>query len=229
MSDAGSRRRVLLVDDHSLVRSGVRLLLERENEFAVAAEAGNGLHANQILAERPVDLVVMDITMPVLDGIDATLQLRERFPHLPVLMLSMHSDQVHVRRALDAGASGYCSKDGGHEDLLAGMRAVLRGDPYMSPALAQAMASTGAALDKYTAGLTSRQRQILELIALGDTSKEIGKRLGISIKTVESHRTALMRFLRIHDLAGLVRYAIRIGLVRADDEPRPMTAPQPSV
>lgn len=229
MSDAASQRRVLLVDDHSLVRAGVRLLLERENEFSVVSEASNGLHANQLLAEHPVDLVVMDITMPVLDGIDAVTQLRTTHPQLPVLMLSMHADQVHVRRAFDAGASGYCSKEGGHEDLLAGMRAVLRGERYMSAGLEQSMAAAGAALDKYTAGLTSRQRQILELIALGDTSKEIGKRLGISIKTVESHRTALMRSLRIHDLAGLVRYAIRIGLVRADDEPRPMAPPQAHV
>lgn len=224
MSDAVQRRRLMLVDDHALVRAGVRMLLERDGGFEVVAEAAHGREAIDRLADRPVDLVIMDITMPQLDGIDATRHLRSAFPSMPILMLSMHSSQIHVRRALDAGASGYCLKESGHDDLLNGVRAVLRGETYITPALSHAMAADGAALDKYTAGLTGRQRQILELIALGDTSKEIGKRLGISIKTVESHRTALMRFLGIHDLAGLVRYAIRIGLVSASDESRAQAA-----
>ena len=207
----------MLVDDHALVRSGLRLILEREGEFSVVAEAANGREACERASATALDGVVMDITMPVLDGIEATRMLRASHPRLPVLMLSMHATQIHVRRALDAGANGYCLKEAGHEDLQAGLRAVLRGETYLSPALSHPSSATP--VDRYTAGLTPRQRQVLELIALGHTSKEIARRLSISIKTVESHRTALMRFLNIHDLAGLVRYAIRIGLVSAVDDP----------
>ena len=217
----------MLVDDHSLVRAGVRALLERGSEWDVVAEASNGREALERLTGTPVDLVLMDISMPVLDGIETTARLREEHPRLPVLMLSMHADQTHVRRALEAGATGYCVKEAGPDDLLVGLHTVIRGDSYVTPALARALTVDGPP-DKYTAGLTGRQRQILELIALGNTSKEIAKGLGISVKTVESHRTALMRFLGIHALAGLVRYAIRIGLVTAFEEPRSALALLPA-
>lgn len=201
----GEPARLVLVDDHALVRSGVRTLLESQPDLEVAAEAAHGREALDLLEDRAADLVVMDISMPVLDGLQATAALRERSPDLRVLMLTMHATEPYLKRALAAGARGYCVKTAPSSELLGAIQVVLRGERYVSPRIPVVEGSPDR--------LTRRQMQTLELIALSYTTKEIAKELGISVKTVESHRTALMRQLDLHDLAGLVRYAIRMGVV----------------
>lgn len=197
--------RLLLVDDHALVRSGVRAVLETQPGFEVVAEAAHGREALDILTDRPCDVVVMDVSMPVLDGLEATAALRERWPETRVLMLTMHGTETYLKRALDAGARGFSVKTAPSGELIAAIELVLKGERFVSPRVL----ATGIGQDR----LTRRQMQTLELIALSYTTKDISKELGISVKTVESHRTALMRHLDLHDLAALVRYAIRMGLV----------------
>lgn len=201
----GKPSRLLLVDDHALVRSGVRRLLEAHPGFEVVAEAAHGKEALDLLADRPVDLVVMDISMPVQDGLETTAALRERAPGIPVVMLTMHATEPYLKRALEAGARGFCVKTAPSAELTGAIQQVIRGERYVSARI--------PVVDGSPDRLTRRQLQTLELIALSFTTKEIAKELGISVKTVESHRTALMRQLDLHDLAGLVRYAIRMGVV----------------
>lgn len=201
----GKPSRLLLVDDHALVRSGVRRLLEAHPGFEVVAEAAHGKEALDLLADRPVDLVVMDISMPVQDGLETTAALRERAPGIPVVMLTMHATEPYLKRALEAGARGFCVKTAPSTELIGAIQQVIRGERYVSPRI--------PVVDGSPDRLTRRQLQTLELIALSFTTKEIAKELGISVKTVESHRTALMRQLDLHDLAGLVRHAIRMGVV----------------
>ena len=220
MSEAhrvSARPRLVLVDDHATVRAGVRALLEREGAGDIVAEAASCAEALDRVAASTADVVLMDITMPGVDGIDTTRELCRRNPAQRVLMLTMHSSASHLKRARDAGALGYCAKSDSHSDLLAGLAAVFRGESYQSVSLPRGH-DLATPEDRHSAGLTARQRQILELVARSNTSKEIARGLGISVKTVESHRTALMRTLGIHDLAGLVRYAIKIDLVAPDFE-----------
>lgn len=207
---------LMLVDDHALVREGVRAVLSMAPGYQVKLEAASGKEALERLMASPVDIVLMDVSMPGMDGIEAAAQLRRQQPDIRTLMLSMHATEGHARRALEAGARGYCTKEGGKQELLAGLAAVRDGRTFVSPPLTPAgLGESGSRR------LTRRQTQILELIALSYTSKEIARHLTISMKTVESHRTALMRQLDLHDLAGLVRYAIKTGLVGADACPPP--------
>jgi DNA-binding NarL/FixJ family response regulator len=209
--------RVILADDHTLLRAGIRALLEYLPGVEVVAEAADGLKALELaLALRP-DVILMDIAMPGLSGLEAAARLKQDDPEIKVLILSMHEDDAYVRRAILLGAAGYLLKDSDTEELGLAVRAVARGETYLSPAVSKHLiadyrrqAGTEVGVG---GGLTRRQQEVLRLIARGETTKAIARNLGISAKTVESHRTLIMERLGIHDVAGLVRYAIRVGLV----------------
>jgi len=219
--------RVILVDDHTLVRAGIRLLLQGVPEVEIVAEAGNGYDALQLVEKHLPDVVLADIAMPGLNGLDLTARIAEKYPKTRVLLLSMHANEEYVLQALRLGAAGYLLKDAGTTELELAIRAVANGEAYLSPAISRHV------IDGYVqrlnskshddiaeahphGNLSTRQRQVLQLIAEGYTTKEIAQKLGIHVKTIEAHRTRLMNDLDIHDIAGLVRYAIRIGLVSAE-------------
>lgn len=218
----GTRIRVLLADDHTIVREGLRSLLASHDDVEVVGEAADGREAVRLAEELKPDVVVMDLTMPSLNGVDATEQIRRRRPETRVLILSMHSGEEHVRPAIRAGASGFLVKGSGLSDLLAATRAVAAGDAFFSPGVAKIVlkdAREGGGGDGVTGSddaLTAREREILQLVAEGRTSREIAAQLHISAKTVEGHRSRIMDKLDIRELAGLVRYAVRVGLVTLD-------------
>lgn len=218
--------RVLLVDDHLLVRAGLRTLLEQMPGTEVVGESSNGREALDLIKANPPDVVLMDITMAEMNGLVATAQITHDFPQVRILMLSMHATKEYVTQALQAGASGYLLKDAAPTELELAIRSVMRGEKYLSPAVSTHViadylqrttpTSRTDTESSSTTPLTLRQREILQLIAEGNTTKEIAAKLTLSVKTVETHRTQLMERLDIHDIAGLVRYAIRIGLVTPD-------------
>lgn len=216
--------RVLLADDHVLMRTGMRAWLQSMSGVEVVGEASDGREVLLLIAKVQPNVVLMDVGMPGLNGLDATVQVTRDFPQVRVLILSMHANEEYVVQALRAGASGYLLKDAEPEELELALKAVSRGKTYLSPAVSQGVigdylrrirASEGenAQTADVPSVLTARQREILQLVAEGQTSKQIAMLLHISEKTVESHRSRLMRQLDIHDIAGLVRYAIRTGLV----------------
>lgn len=213
--------RVVLADDHNLLRAGIRALLEDLQEVEVVAEAADGLEALNLVEVHRPDIILMDIAMPGLSGLDVAARLQHERSEVKVIILTMHKDEAYVRRAILAGASGYLLKDSDTEELGLALRAVARGESYLSPAVSkhlvadyrrQAATETGLA-----GGLTQRQLEVLRQVAEGKTTKAIAQNLGLSIKTVESHRTLLMERLGIHDVAGLVRYAIRVGIITSDE------------
>ena len=212
--------RILLVDDHSLVRSGLRMLLEQIDGWEVVAEAGDGRKGVQLAFEEHPDVVIMDIGMPELNGLDATHQIKQRHPEMAVILLSMYSGDEYVATALEHGADAYLVKDAAEVELELAIQAVLRGESYLSPVIAKRLVQLQSASAQRTVpkgrDLTPRQREILQLIAEGNTTKGIAQKLGLSAKTVEAHRAQLMQRLDIRDIAGLVRYAVRTGLVTAD-------------
>lgn len=218
---AADRVRVLLVDDHELVRAGIRSLLERLPDVEVIAEAGDGGEAIRIVEEHNPDVVLTDIAMPLLNGLELTRQLANRFPNVRVLILSMYSDEEHVSLALRCGAAGYLLKGAAREELKLAIRAVAQGETYLSPPVSQPIIreyrNRSAAETCSCRKLTARQTQVLRLIAEGKTTKQVALELNISVKTVESHRMQLMDRLEIHDIAGLVRFAIKVGLVKLED------------
>ncbi|WP_406700568.1 response regulator transcription factor [Singulisphaera sp. Ch08] len=216
-----SNIRVVLADDHNLLRAGIRALLEDQQGIEVIAEAADGREALELVEALRPDIILMDIAMPGLSGLDVAARLHHEKSDVKVIILTMHKDEAYVRRAILAGASGYLLKDSDTEELGLALRAVARGETYLSPAVSkhlvadyrrQAAAETGL-----TGGLTQRQLEVLRQVAEGKTTKAIAQNLGLSIKTVESHRTLLMERLGIHDVAGLVRYAIRVGLITSDE------------
>ena len=213
--------RILLVDDHKMVRAGIRSLLERLPEVKVIAEAGDGQEAIRKVEDHNPDVVLTDIAMPVLNGLELTRQLADRFPNIRVVMLSMYSDEEHVYLALRAGAAGYLVKGAARAELELAIRAVARGDAYLSPALPKhVIMNRGQAGDGGHArlkGLTCRQTEVLRLIAKSKNTKQIALELNIGVKTVETHRMQLMDRLEIHDIPGLVRFAIKVGLVELED------------
>lgn len=212
--------RILIVDDHTLVRAGIRSLVEKLPEVQVVAEARDGRDALRLVKTQRPDVVLMDIAMPGLNGLEATKQMAKEFPHSHVLILSMHASEEYVWQALRAGAAGYLLKGAELAELALAIKAVSVGETYLSPPISKHvirdyLERTGgeATLPER---LTPRQREILQLIAEGVTTKEIAETLRISVKTAETHRAQLMERLGIHDIAGLVRYAIKIGLVQSD-------------
>lgn len=213
--------RILLADDHELVRNGIRALLEKLSGVEVTGEASNGEDAIRLVEKSEPHIVLTDIAMPRLNGLEVTRHLAKAFPNVRVVILSMYADEEHLYMALRAGAAGYLVKGAAREELELAIRAVARGDAYISPALSKHLImNCDQAGDGGLAPfrrLSSRQTEVLRLIAKSKTTKQIALDLNISVKTVESHRTQLMDRLEIHDIPGLVRFAIKVGLVELRD------------
>lgn len=214
--------RVLLVDDHPVVRAGVLKLLEGLPDIEVVGEAENGRQAVELSVRLKPDVVFMDITMPELNGLEAAEMISRDTPEVHVIMLSVHTDVQYVVRALrQAGASGYVLKDARPDEYKAAIQAVANGGVYLGPHIARTFLDNISEDEGNDGGplvqMTLRQREILQLIAEGKRNKDIADVLNVSVKTVESHRANVMQMLDIHDVAGLVRFAIRSGLVSADN------------
>ena len=209
--------RLLIADDHGIVRGGLKLLLDRQPDMQVVAEAGDGVEAVQIaLRERP-DICVLDVSMPRMTGLQATVEIKTHAPQIAVLVLSMYDDERYLFEALQAGAAGYILKQEADTALVDAVRAVARGEPFMTNAAEQSLLREWMADDSTgpVEPLTLREREVLKLIAEAYTNKAIGETLHLSEKTVESHRANLMRKLEMRDRVELVRYAIRRGLIEA--------------
>jgi DNA-binding NarL/FixJ family response regulator len=215
-----TRFRVLLVDDHTLVRTGIRLLLQDLDGVEVIAEAGDGREALSLAEQLCPNLVVTDIAMKGLNGLEAARRIKQQTPNTHVIFLSMHAGEEYVLRALEVGASGYLLKNSAVQELELALQAIASGDTYLSPPVSKQVIAhylrEVSSRPRPEEALTDRQREILQLIAEGHTSKEIARVLAVSVKTVETHRAQIMERLNIHDIAGLVRYAIREGLVTSE-------------
>lgn len=209
--------RVVLADDHTLVRSGIRSLLEGMANVTVVGEAGDGLTALALIEKHKPDVVLMDVAMPGLNGLDTLARIHSDYPAVRVLILSMHTNEAYVNKALRYGAKGYLLKDAATIELELALQAIVKGDTYLSPAVSKQLVAGHVQRDEGQANpLTPRQREILQAIAEGNSTQQIAQKLKISVKTVEAHRAQLMDRLDIHEVAGLVRYAIKIGLITAD-------------
>jgi len=213
--------RLLLVDDHEIVRAGPRTLLSRHPEVEVVGEAGKGEEAVSLAAQLRPDVVLMDITMPDMDGVEATRQIKALAPEVNVLALTIHEEKAYFFEMLNAGASGYVPKRAPPDDLLAAIQVAARGEVYLHPTMAGLLVRDylrRAQCDEEETDeqLTPRQREVLTLIAEGLSNREIGERLGISVKTVERHRENIMRRLNLHSRTELVKYAIRKGLIQLE-------------
>jgi len=206
--------RVLLADDHVVVRSGLRNLLLAEG-FDVVAEASNGQEAVEMVAALGPDVAVLDIAMPLLNGIDAARQINNASPRTKVILLTMHKEEQYALEALRSGIKGYVLKTQAAADLVQAIGTTLQGEVYLSPGISESVVNAALAKDMGKVDpLTQRERQVLQLIAEGKSNKEVAHHLSMSVKTVESHRSNLMRKLDLHETAGLVRHAIRIGLIQ---------------
>jgi two-component system, NarL family, response regulator NreC len=213
------KTRILLADDHQLMRSGVRLMLEREPDLAIVGEAADGREAVALAKSLKPEVVVMDIGMPNLNGIEAAHQMSQELPELAIIMVSMHSDESYVLRALKAGARGYLLKDSAEADLIKAVHVVAGGKSFFSPAVSKLL------LDDYVRKLkrsgtedaydllTPREREILQLIAEGKSNKDIANLLNLSVYTIESHRSNLMEKLNLRGLPELILYAVRRGII----------------
>jgi len=214
------RVRVLIADDHTLVRQGLRSLLQAESDIEIVGEAETGRQAVRLAASLRPDVVLMDIAMPLLSGLEATRQIVKRVPSSRVLILSSYSDDEYVHQLAEAGGAGYLLKQSTYTDVVRAIREATKGNAFFSPAISKRLSNhyretiaRGTPVRKSTDLLTSRETEVLQLIAEGAGNKQIAAELGISIKTVERHRQRLMHKLDIHDVAGLTRYAISKGLV----------------
>ena len=212
--------RLLLVDDHAVVRSGLKMLLENEPDLEIAGEASNGLEALQLAQSLKPDIVIMDISLPDISGIEATQRLKQANPHLNIVALTIHEDPQYFFQMLQAGASAYVPKRAAPDDLITAIRAVQHGDVYIYPSLTKllvsdflARAEEGEARDTMN-GLTTREQEVLTLLAAGKTNEEIAEALSISHHTVARHRENLMAKLELHSRSELVKYAIRKGLIK---------------
>lgn len=212
--------RVLIADDHGVVRKGLRLLLEQYPELDVVGEASNGREAVQMAAALQPQIAILDVAMPLLNGIDAAEQIRKANSVTAIIMLTMHADEAYVLRALNAGVKGYLLKESAEEDLLRAVRAVSQGKPFFSPAITQTLLEDYMRVLKQEGLsdtfelLTSREREVLQLLAEGKSNKEAASILNVSLYTVESHRTNMMQKLNLHNTAEIVLYAVRKNLVR---------------
>lgn len=209
--------RLIIADDHMLVRAGIRKLLELMDGVEVVGETGNGLAVHDLVATLKPDLVLLDINMPGLNGLEATAQLTKAWPGVRVLILSMYESDEYVSQALANGAKGYILKDAAPAELEGALQTVMRGGTYLNNAVSQHVLSAYVQRlrgEKPAAvTLSPRQREVLQLIAQGHSTKDIARRLDLSVKTVETHRTRLMQQLDVHEVTGLVRYALRTGLI----------------
>lgn len=216
--------RILLADDHTLVRAGIRSLLERMCGVEVVAEAADGREVLALIASSQPNLILMDIGMPVMNGLEATTRVLQEAPNLRVIILSMHTNEEYVLQAMRAGASGYLLKKAATAELESAIRAVSRGETYLSPSISkrvvELLQEKGFDQRLPLEYLTPRQREILQLIAEGKNTKEIASLTHLSAKTVEFHRAQLMDRLNIHDVPGLVRYAIRAGILPLESPDR---------
>jgi DNA-binding NarL/FixJ family response regulator len=221
--------KVLLADDHALVRAGIRSLLQNLSGIQVIAEADDGYETLHLINEKKPDIVLLDISMPGLNGLEITDRVTKEFSKIRIIILSMHMNEEYVLHAIRAGAAGYLLKNSGIEELELAIKSVARGEMYFSPPVSKQVimdyierlklnskAGHKKSKSELYEILTPRQREILQLIAEGCTTKEIANKLNVSIKTVDTHRTQLMERLDIHDIAGLVRYAIRTGTLTTD-------------
>jgi two-component system response regulator NreC len=211
--------RVLLADDHGIVRKGLRFLLERQPDMEIVGEAGDGREAVRMAEETRPDIVIIDIGMPLLNGIEATVQMVKRNPALGVIILSVHSDEDYLLSALNAGAKGYLLKDSAEVDLVRAIQAVQKGTPFFSPEIAKTMLEDYMRFlqqrdlqDSYDL-LTDREKEVLQLLAEGKSNKEAAAILNVSVYTVDSHRTHLMQKLNLHNTAEIVLYAVRKKII----------------
>jgi DNA-binding NarL/FixJ family response regulator len=211
--------RVVLADDHALVRAGIRALLDRIAGVEVLAEAADGREAVALVAEHRPDVALLNISMPELNGLEAAAQIASAHSRTRVVMLSLHADEEYVRRALACGAAGYLVKSADAAELELAIRAVSRGDVWLSPSVSRSVVRSmldRSVPDEPFEILTPRQREVLQLVAEGRTSKDIADRLGLSVKTIESHLAQLMKRLGVSNVSGLVRTALRLGLVPSE-------------
>jgi DNA-binding NarL/FixJ family response regulator len=211
--------RILLADDHNVMRGGLRLVLERQPDFSVVAEAADGREAVAAAGKHKPDIAVLDITMPNLNGIEAARQISANVPGVGIIVLSMHSDESYVLRALKAGARAYLLKESAEADLIAAVRAVRDGKAYFSPAISRMLVDDYIRQlqdreieDSYEL-LTSREREILQLVAEGKSNKEIANLLSLSVHTVDTHRGNMMEKLNLHSVPELILYAVRKGVI----------------
>ncbi len=209
--------RILLADDHEIVRSGLRALLEKQDDIQVVAEADNGRDAVRLARELKPTVVVMDVSMPDLNGVEATRQILKRRPEVKIVALSMHSDRRFVAEMLKAGARAYLLKDCAYDELVGAIRTVTGGRAYLSPAIVgiaveSLVHGTTSAESPVSTVLSARQREVLQLVAEGLASKQIAARLHVSTKTVETHRQQIMERLDLHSVADLTKFAVREGL-----------------
>jgi DNA-binding NarL/FixJ family response regulator len=211
--------RIVLADDHALFRAGLRSLLQTLPDLQVVAEAGSGRQVLDLIREQQPDVVLMDIAMQGINGLEATAQVVQQHPRVRVIMLSMHASEVYVSQALRSGATGYLLKDAGPQELETAIRTVRDGGQYLTPAVSlqieQAQSRRGGL--NSACELSPRQREIVQLIANGHSTQEIANILFVSVKTVEAHRAQIMERLDIRDVAGLTRYAMRTGLITPDE------------
>jgi DNA-binding NarL/FixJ family response regulator len=219
--------KVLLADDHTVVRQGLRALLEAEHDITIVGEAETGRQALRLALKLLPDVVVMDVAMPELNGLEATRQIIKEIPNVRVLVLSSYSDDEYVRQVTEAGAAGYLLKQTAAEDLIRAIREARNGNAFFSPAISKRLlesyreaflkgAPAGTRIDR----LTSRESEVLQLVAEGKVNKQISAELCVSVKTVEKHRQQVMNKLNIHDVAGLTRYAISKGIIESSVGPR---------
>ncbi len=210
--------RVLLVDDHAILREGIKALLEKQDNIEVIAEAADGREAIPKVAQSRPDVVVLDISMPMMDGLESTRQIKRENPDIKVLVLTMHDNEEYFFQLLRAGASGYVTKKSVSRELVSAIEAVYRGDSFFCPSMAKFLLSDFLRLDKAVENidqedLTPREREIVKLIAEGYTNQQIADLLHRSVKTIESHRSNILRKLDIHDSIELVKYAVRKKLI----------------
>jgi two-component system response regulator NreC len=215
-----SEIRILLADDHTVMRAGLRLLLEREQDMVVVGEAEDGRRTVELAESQNPDVVVMDIAMPILNGIEATRQIAGKHPQIAVVILSMHSDESYVMRALKAGAKAYLLKDSAEVDLIRAVRSVKEGKSFFSPAVGKTLLEDYVRQldqrgeeDTYEL-LTTREREILQLLAEGRSNKDVANMLNLSLYTVETHRSHILQKLGLHTIPDLILYAVRKGIIR---------------